>query len=112
MAEVQVITDSLFGAFEFRVHVHIPVGNGHLAKLAAAAAHPEAIVATAAGPVAAKQSASLSQSCHQTLLPQAATRCCRRIPVQHTKHAHKNGDSCREAATQSHCALAGILLPM
>jgi len=52
MAEVQAITDSLFGAFEFRVHVHIPVGNGHLAKLAAAAAHPEAIAATAAGPAA------------------------------------------------------------
>ena len=89
-----------------------PLHNGLSARLVAAAAHPEAIAAAAAGPATAEKSASLSQSSCQTLLPQAATRCCRRNPVQHTKQVHKNGNSCREAATQSRCALASILLPM
>jgi len=55
-----------------------PLHNGLSARLVAAAAHPEAIAAAAAGPATAEKSASLSQSSRQTLEPtQAATRCCR-----------------------------------
>ena len=58
-----------------------PLHNGLSARLVAAAAHPEAIAAAAAGPATAEKSASLSQSSRQTLLHRlppdvaAETRC-------------------------------------
>jgi len=88
-----------------------PLHNGLSARLVAAAAHPEAIAAAAAGPATAEKSASLSQSSRQTLLPQAATRCCRRNPVQHHRQAHNDGDNHAAYLSQNR-ALAGILLPM
>ena len=88
-----------------------PLHNGLSARLVAAAAHPEAIAAAAAGPATAEQSASLSQSSRQTLPTQAATRCCRRNPVQHHRQAHNDGDNHAAYLSQNR-ALASIVLPM
>ena len=101
----------MLGAFEFTCTFICLLPNGLATRLAAVATGPEAIAAAAAGPATAEKSASLSQSSRQTLLPQAATRCCRRNPVQHHRQAHNDGDNHAAYLSQNR-ALASIVLPM